>query len=210
MIARSLALVGCLFLALVLVGTPPAGAHDDEGQMTVTTAEQVDPSRVVLEVGIVYTNDGHPAETATVTATLTGPDGQVVGPVDLARHDGTSLYRAEIDVPVPGSWTAAVTSTEPAATAEATLEVAETTTTAGPDATTAPDGPPATVDGEGDDGGRLSGPADVASADDGDGGSDNGAAILAAAIVGVLVIAAIAGWVLYRRRASTQGGDVHP
>src|SRR5690606_2855111 len=89
--------------------------------------------RLRVEVGIVYTNDGHPAEEAEVAAALTGPDGTSVGPVTLERTSG-SLYSAEIDVPGPGAWQVSVTSTTPTAQGGVTVEVAESSeTTAAPD-----------------------------------------------------------------------------
>ena len=113
-------------LALVLVaGTSPASAHGDEGELTLTKVEQTGPTTVSIEVGIVYEGDGHLAEDAQVSATLTGPDGATVGPVDLTRSgDTTSLYQAEVEVPAQGDWAVAVTSTEPAGEVSGSVTVA--------------------------------------------------------------------------------------
>jgi hypothetical protein len=183
-------------LALALGGAPHAGAHGDEGTMTVTAAEQVATDRVRVEVGIVYTNDDDPAEEAAVTATLTAPDGQVVGPVDLPAISG-AVYGAEIDVPGPATWQVAVASTTPTAAAEASVEVVAATpeTTDAPPSTNAETGvlvePEPSLD------------ADEAAADADDESSDNGAAIVIAGAVGLAVIAAIAVVLVLRRRAAT-------
>jgi hypothetical protein len=54
---------------LYAVQARPAAAHDDDGQMTVTVAEPAGPDQVRVEVGLVYTGDGHLAEEAVVSAT---------------------------------------------------------------------------------------------------------------------------------------------
>jgi hypothetical protein len=103
----------------------PVGAHSDDGVMTVLTAEQAGPGAVRLEVGLVYANDDDLAEEATVGATLTGPDGASVGPVELPRISG-ARYGADVEVPGPGDWSVAFVSEEPVAEAAATVEVADT------------------------------------------------------------------------------------
>ena len=55
---------------LVGVGAGPAAAHDDEGTVTITRAEQVGRSSVLVEVGVVFAGDGHLAEDAEVAVTL--------------------------------------------------------------------------------------------------------------------------------------------
>ncbi len=132
-------------LVFIGISAGPAAAHDDEGTVTITRAEQVGASSVLVEVGIVFAGDGHLAEDAEVTATLSSA-GTTVGPVELDKgEDGTSLYSATIDVPSPGVWAIEVTSTDPSGTTTASVTVADgapSTTT--PASTTAPD-PTATV-----------------------------------------------------------------
>lgn len=118
----------------------PASAHSDEGEMTVTVVEQGSGDSIILEVGIVYSDDGHLAEEASVSATLTGPGGEIVGPVDLARIAG-ARYGAEVAVSGPGEWSVMITSENPTAEAEASVTLAEpvtTTTTSSTTTTTAP------------------------------------------------------------------------
>jgi len=134
-LARLVASAALLLVASV-AGAGVASAHDDEGQMTVTKVEQTGPTTVAVEVGIVYSGDGHLAEEAKVSARLTGADGTVVGPVDLDRQgESTSLYAAEVQVPAPGTWTVDVSSTDPAAEATGAVEV-EATPDTGTDGST--------------------------------------------------------------------------
>lgn len=121
-VARCLLALVTLMIAIVALGSGPAHAHGPEGEMTVIVAEPAGASEIELEVGILYTNDQELAEEATVTATLTGPDGTVVGPVELPRRSGAT-YAATVPVPTPGSWAIAVESAAPAASATTVVEV---------------------------------------------------------------------------------------
>jgi hypothetical protein len=124
-ILRSVLLTGAAVLTL-LAGTGVASAHGDEGELTVTKLEQVGPTTIAVEAGIVYEGDGHLAEDAEVTATLSGPGGATVGPVQLVRTgESTSLYAATVEVPAAGDWSVEVTSTEPAAEATQSISVTE-------------------------------------------------------------------------------------
>lgn len=188
--------------AVLVVAVSSAGAHGAEGELTLTKAEQTGPTTVEVEVGIVYANDGHLAEDAAVSATLTGPDGATVGPVELIRTgETTSLYAATVDVTAVGKWSVAVTSTEPAGTTSGSVTVVEgfapTTTTPEAPATTAP---PATE-----------APAPVAAVDDApateeasaDGAIGDGDGFPSAAIVGAslaLFAVVLVGAVLVARR----------
>lgn len=203
---RSAVTSGALLLAVTVavigVGALPAGAHGAEGELTLTKADQTGPTTVEIEVGIVYANDGHLAEDATVSATLTGPDGATVGPVELTRTgEATSLYAASVDVTGVGEWSVAVTSIEPAGTTSGSVTVVEgfapTTTTPEAPATTAP---PATE-----------APAPVAAVEDApaseeaaaDGAIGDGDGFPSAAIVGAslaLFAVVLVGGVLVARR----------
>jgi hypothetical protein len=146
-------------VAVLIVGTGTAGAHGDEGEMTLTRFVQVGPVTVEVEVGIVYGGDGHLAEDAAVSATLAGPDGATVGPVELIRTgETTSLYAATVDVTAVGEWSVAVTSTDPTGTTSGTVTVIEgfAPTTSAPES-------PATTESPG-----TVAPAPVDAADDPD------------------------------------------
>lgn len=110
-------------LASVLLCTAvPAGAHSEQGEMSVLRAEQVAPLEVAVEVGLLHEDDAHLATEASVSASLTGPEGQVVGPVELLNTTG-ARYAAEIEVPTVGVWRVDLASTDPSAVAEAEVEV---------------------------------------------------------------------------------------
>lgn len=153
--ARASILLSVVAVVLV-VGSGTAAAHGDEGEMSVTRLEQVGPTTVEVEVGIVYEGDGHLAEDAQVSATLAGPGDASVGPVQLERTGGaTSLYAATVEVPSAGEWTATVTSSDPTAEASQAVTVAEQApaTTEAPattaaDASTTTTEAPAEVDAE--------------------------------------------------------------
>lgn len=125
-------------LALIAVAATPAAAHDDAGTLTLTRAEQVGPTSVLVEVGIVFDGDGHLAEEAGVTAMLTS-NGASVGPTPLAiEAEGTSLYSATIEVPGPGNWSVQVTSTNPAGSTSGSVTVSEQVPDSSPDAASGP------------------------------------------------------------------------
>jgi hypothetical protein len=149
---RFLTLLAVL-VAVLVATTAPAWAHGDEGEVTLTKFEQTGPTTVDIEVGIVYEGDGHLAEDAKVTATLTGPGGASVGPVELARTgDDTSLYAASVEVPTSGEWNLTATAQEPEGEATGSLTVTESTPTSTVDpSTTAPPTTEAT-DATADDG----------------------------------------------------------
>ena len=75
-------------IAALALGTGTAAAHGDEGELTLTRLETTGPTTVEIEVGIVYEGDGHLAEDATVTASMTGPAGAAVGPLAMVRTRG--------------------------------------------------------------------------------------------------------------------------
>lgn len=190
-------------VALYTVESTPAGAHDDEGQLTVTAAEQVAPGLVRLEVGLVYTGDGHLAEEATVEAALTGPDGEVVGPVDLPRTSG-SLYGAQVEVTGPGTWQVSVNATNPAATAESSVEVAAETPNTPPPAIT-PD--TVTPEGLGTDATPRTVPATETDGQTDDTGDDGVSVGVIVAVLVVVALAAGGAYLWYRRRRATPPPD---
>ena len=130
-------LLAAVAAVTLFVGVGTASAHGDEGELIITKLEQVGPTTLSIEAGVVYEGDGHLAEDATVTATMSGPGGATVGPVQLTRTgESTSLYAATVEVPATGDWTVEVSSTEP--TAQATQAVAVTEQAATASSTTAP------------------------------------------------------------------------
>jgi hypothetical protein len=202
--ARASILLSVVAVVLV-VGSGTAAAHGDEGEMSVTRLEQVGPTTVEVEVGIVYEGDGHLAEDAQVSATLAGPGGASVGPVQLERTgEATSLYVATVEVPAVGEWTATVTSSEPTAEASQAVTVAEQApaTTKAPattvaDASTTTTEAPAEVDAE---------PVTATQSAEDEESSSNLALLVGASLV--LAVIVIGGAVLVaRQRAAKDAAD---
>lgn len=204
------ALAAAVSLLALAMLSPAASAHGDEGEMELTRLEQVGADRAKVEVGIVYANDGHLAEDATVSAELTHDDGTLVGPVDLlGQGEGTSLYGATVDLPAAGTWSVAVTSIGPDASVEGTLVVVdappttEAPTTEAPTTAAPTTEPPATTDA--DDTSGVSPPTDdlAAAVDDGD-----GTTLLIVVLIALAVIALAGGGVWWSRR--DRPGDTTP
>jgi hypothetical protein len=204
-VVRTLGRLAWSALLVVLVTAGPVGAHSEDGEMTVLAAEPSGSGAVQLEVGIVYASDGHLAEEAVVTATLEGPAGVVVGPVDLPRIAG-ARYGAEVAVPVEGTWQVTFNSTGPAAQGSAVVDVVAASTT-GPssshvrttDGSVVSSGASADADPTGPDG--LAG--SERAVEDGDGGSPGLAAVAVAVIAGTAaLVGAIAVAAVRRRRGA--------
>ncbi|MCB1006038.1 MAG: hypothetical protein KDB35_17795 [Acidimicrobiales bacterium] len=120
---RGVAVLG-LLLSITALWSSPAFGHADEGEMKITKATATSPTTIEVEAGITFANDDDLAEEAVVTATVTDQAGTSVGPIPMPRRTG-ALYAATIELPNPGTWTIAVSSTEP--TANATTQVDTTT-----------------------------------------------------------------------------------
>jgi len=127
-------------LGVAVLVSGPVAAHSEQGELTVVVAEAPAPGMVRLEVGLVYANDGHLAEESSVTASLTGPGGVTLGPVDLPRIAG-ARYGTEVPVPTPGTWQVTFAATGPTAQGTATIEVPPVTTSSAPPVS----GPPTTT-----------------------------------------------------------------
>ena len=176
-----------VLVALGAVGTP-AFAHDDSGNLSLDAVARADGT-VEVQVALSYTNDGHPADAAEVSATASGPGGATAGPVALTPI-GLGGYRGTLSSLDTGAWTVRAESTAPAATAETTVEIAERGTPATPDPDdTTPDGAPGDT---ADDG--------VGSGGDGDDGGSGAVPWIVGAVVLVALLGAGA-WLLRRRAA---------
>ena len=169
--------------AIVLVGAAPAGAHGDEGELTLTKVEQTGPTTVAIEVGIVYEGDQHLAQDAQVRATLSGPGGATVGPVELTRTGSdTSLYAATVEVPGAGDWSVAVTSTEPSGEVSGSVTVTEQSGTSTTEATTTSEATTTTEPAGGDEPAAITTTQEQVVEDDDEGGTSP-AVILGACLV---------------------------
>lgn len=142
---RSHGLVVALVLAITAVWASPAFGHSDEGEMKITKATATSPTTIELEAGITFANDNDLAEEAVVTATATDQAGASVGPIAMPRRTG-ALYAATIEVPGPGVWTIAVSSTEPVASASTQVDTTTPTTTSSSSSSTTTSTPSTTAD----------------------------------------------------------------
>jgi hypothetical protein len=201
-IAALLAIVVSTVALAVTAAVDAAPAHGDEGTMTITKAEATSPTSIRVEAGLVYANDEELATGATVTATATGPGGATAGPAPLSRLDeDSSVYGGDLTVPQPGSWQVQVTSTEPAAEASSTVEVAQATTTTAPSATSTTAAAPSTTAAE------LAPETSNAAAtkDDDDGDSNTG--LIALVVAAVVVVGGGVSWYLVSKRGSPEDTD---
>lgn len=117
-------LASLLCLTAVVALAAPAGAHSNEGEMTVTRAEESGPLTISVDVGVLYA-DGHLAEDAEVYVDAS-TKGTNLDPVRMERKgEGSSVYSAEIRVPSPGEWSLTIESTNPIASATHTVDVTD-------------------------------------------------------------------------------------
>lgn len=189
---RVAALVVAAVTALCSLLAGPAAAHSDEGEMTVVSATESEPMTISVEVGLVYAGDQHLAEEAEVWVDAS-TDGTQLEPVRLTRSgEGSSVYAGQFPVPAAGVWTLSFESTDPVATAEASVTVEgqtpQSTTTFLAPTTETTTSAPAIDDAE---------TSDVEVEDDDDGLS---AVVIALIVVGVLVLAGAGIAIAQRRR----------
>ena len=164
-------------VVVTLFAINPAMAHSDQGAMTVEARPSPQPLTVTARARVVFANDGHPANDATVPVTGTGPGGTQVGPTALNRVDAGE-YEAAVAVPAAGDWSLEFSSTTPAANGATAYAVAA------PEAAT----PPTTARAGQSRGSNRS------SGDDSSGLNASvfaigGGAVVAAAVVGGVVVA---------------------
>jgi len=109
--------------ALGLGAAPPAAAHEGEAVIAVETVEPTDLS-VRYVVRVTWSNDGHPATDAVVTATAVAPDGTQTTPVTMTPIDADGRYEGTVEHPAPGAWTVRFTVVEPPGTLDHPVELA--------------------------------------------------------------------------------------
>lgn len=179
------ALVALVVALAVGLAAAPAGAHSETGRLSLDVVDRPG-STLEVQVALSYTDDGHPAEDAEVTASATGPGGETTGPVTLAPV-GLGGYRGELTTTGPGTWTVRAESADPAAAAEATVEVPED---AGPDTPDPDDTVPGDAPGDTDGGGGGGG-------QDPDGSSSD---VIPWVVAGAVVAVAVGGGAMLLRR----------
>ncbi len=192
-----------LFVALLvaglagLAGAGPASAHGDAGVIVVDTPEPRGDLTVGLRVLLTYENDDEPVtgdEVGEIVVVGTGPGGQTIGPeAAFVATDVPGVFAVDVTFPAEGTWEVTVTSSEPAASATTTVEVAEPapSETSDPDEADEPTSDMTTsVDDEGS--------ARIVERGSGDGSSTP--LLVTLLVAGVLAAAGIAGAVALRRR----------
>jgi hypothetical protein len=147
-------------LAVLLSVTATASAHGDEGEVNLTKADQTGPTTVYIQAGVLYKGDGHLAEDAEVSATLSSPSGATVGPTVLTPTNtpGTdssgvtaALYDATFELPSAGDWSITLTSQNPSAETDGQFTLAEsfdTTSASSEPVTLGEDAAPGTMTAE--------------------------------------------------------------
>jgi hypothetical protein len=178
----------------------PAGAQEDSGEIEL---EAVHPAGQSLHFIVRVTDNGDPANDATVTAAAVSLSGESLAPVELPREDDDGTYSGPVEFPSAGLWTVRFTSTNPDATLEQPQEV---------------DVSPSTVPGS-DDQVTVGTEADggFAPEDDGTGGSaeadageeeDEGIPLWLIVLAAVVVLGgAIAALVVRLRGPASGGGE---
>jgi hypothetical protein len=189
-VLRTIAVAAVLAVGLA----DPAAAHEGAGVLVVETREAV-PNGFRYVVRLTWTNDGHPAADATMTATPLAPDGTPGTPVPLTAVDGDGRYQASVALPGAGRWTVRFTAVTPTATVEVPEEVVVTTTSTSTTSTTTTAAPSPADD-----------PVEAAAPGDDDGGPGIAVAVIVGLLVVVGVAAGVALWLLRSaRRRSPQG-----
>ena len=125
--------LAALLAASALLAAGPAGlagAQEDTGEIEL---EAVHPAGQSLHFIVRVTENGDPANDATVTATAVSLSGESLAPVELPREDDDGTYSGPVEFPSAGLWTVRFTSTNPDATLEQDQEVdpAPSTTASG-------------------------------------------------------------------------------
>jgi len=183
---RRRVIAALLTIAVALASSPIAHAHGDDGTFEPVSIAQGDGLVIDVQVVLTYTNDGERVDdpATVVQARATNAAGAVAGPVDLAPASAPGAFVGSLAVPEGGTWTVTLTSTTPLAALDVpgvvVAETGTTTTTAAPTATST-----TAADGDTTTGAR----------DDEDGSP------IVLVLVGLVVIGAVVGFVLSRRRA---------
>jgi hypothetical protein len=173
--ARTLA-IACTAAVAVAFLTTSAFAHSDQGTMAAETRPATQPMAVTARARVVFANDGHPGNEATVTVTGSGPGGAQVTPTTLTRVENGE-YEAVVVLPAAGDWALQFNSTNPTASAAATATVTE---------------PPAQA--------PLTRQENRGRPDDGDDSSGLNASVFAIAGGAAAVVAIVGGVFVVRRR----------
>lgn len=190
-------------LCVVFSPAPVATAHEGEGIITIESSTSTTSGRDYI-VRLTWTNDGHPAVDATVTATAIATDGTPGTPVVLNAVDQDGRYGAEVPLPASGTWTVRITAVTPAALVEVEEQVESTTgTTSDLSSTTTGSDPTTTTTQSGATASTTTATEVTDTGHDGDGNGGIGVVIAATGSVAILIGIAI-GVTSVRRHHSAE------
>jgi len=99
-------------------GTTDAG-HEGYGVIDLEGRHPAAPGQVHYVVRVTWSEDGHPAEGSTVTATLLDAFGTPLSAVTLDPVDADGRYAGTVTFPSEGLWTVRFTSSLPAGSLDA-------------------------------------------------------------------------------------------
>ena len=135
-----------VFVAALLAcfAAAPAFAHEGTAVIAVENANDR-PDGTEYTIRATWTNDGHGAVDATVTATPVDPAGNAGTPVPLEARDDDGRYGGFVSMPSAGLWTIRFSIVEPTGSLEVTRDVIAQATTSTP---TTEASTPTTVDRE--------------------------------------------------------------
>ena len=200
---RPIAALAAIAMAVVVgaLFAPAAGAHGDDGVLTVVSATPSGTSSTVT-VQLAYEGDGHPVDGATVTVVADDGAGNALDPVPMGPGSAAGQYTATVQFPSAGTWNLRVTAVSPSATLTLTQEV-----TADPGVTVGTE--PTTTAASGADDGLTGTPTTVTASVGGDpaddaGDTDDGSP-LPWILGGLAVVVCVALGVVFVIRGRTQG-----
>ena len=116
-------LLAMLLLPLILMMIRPAAGeesrpshavHEGYGVIDLEGRHPGDAGSIHYVVRVTWSEDGHPAEGALVTATLLDPFGNAQPPVTFDPVDADGRYSGTVTFPWEGMWTVRFASAEPA------------------------------------------------------------------------------------------------
>lgn len=125
---KAVRIVAALLVVALALGVsaaaiaPLAGAHGDDGVLTVISATPSGSSSAV-RVKLAYGTDGHPVDGATVTVVADDGAGTKVDPVAMTAAGSPGEYTATVAFPSAGTWNVRVTSVSPSATITLTQDI---------------------------------------------------------------------------------------
>ena len=94
-------------------------AHEGYGVIDVEGRHPAEDGSIHYVVRVTWSEDGHPAEGSTVTATVLDPFGNAQPPVTLDPVDLDGRYAGLVTFPYQGMWTVRFTSSLPAGSIDA-------------------------------------------------------------------------------------------